>query len=137
MIDTATTTTAMTGTALFRPGTRALIWLAVIACAALGVGFYVRYGLIEQTGVGLACQSGLRSMSCSLRANAITLFTHSVFGIGATIVAALNLLRPSLVLFTLALALAGLGVVLYNVNMAALATALLVLSLARRAPEPE
>lgn len=127
----------MTATVLFRPGRNALIWLAAVGCAALGAGFYVRYGLIEQTGVGLACQSGLRSLSCSLRGNAIALFTHSVFGFGAIAVAALNLLRPSIVLFTLALAFAGLGVVLYNVNTAAVAVALLVLSLARRAPEPE
>jgi hypothetical protein len=129
--------TKVVTTTLFRPGHRALVWLAIVGCAALGAGFYVRYGLIEQTGVGLACQSGLRSLSCSLRGNAIALFTHSVFGIGATAIAALNLLRPSLVLFTLALAFAGLGVVLYNVNTAAVAVALLVLSLARRAPEPE
>jgi hypothetical protein len=130
------TTEAVT-TALFRPGRRALAWFAAVGCAALAAGFYVRYGLIEQTTVGLACQAGLRNLSCSLRGNAIALFTHSVFGIGAIIVAALNLLRPSLVLFTLALGFAGLGVVLYNVNTAAVAVALLVLSLARRAPEPE
>ena len=49
----------------------------------------------------------------------------------------LNLLRPSLVLFAVALALACLGIVLYNVGLSALAVALLILSLARRAPEPD
>ena len=52
-------------------------------------------------------------------------------------VAALNLLRPSLVLFGLALALACFGVVLYNIQLSALAFGLLALSFARRAPEPD
>lgn len=122
---------------LFRPEGRALAVLAAIGCAALAAGMYVRYMLIEQPSVGLVCQDGLATFSCALRAQAIALFTNSVFGVGAAIIAALNLLRPSLVLFAPALALAGLGIVLYNINMAALAVALLVLSLARRAPEPE
>ena len=49
----------------------------------------------------------------------------------------MNLLRPSLVLTAIALAAAGLGVVLYNVGLAGIAVALLILSLARRAPAPE
>ena len=122
---------------LFRPRGRALVVLAAAGCAALAGGMYVRYMLIEQPSVGLACQAGLATLSCALRAQAIALFTNSVFGVGAAIIATLNLLRPSLVLFALALAFAGLGIVLYNINMAALAVALLVLSLARRAPEPE
>jgi hypothetical protein len=46
-----------------------------------------------------------------------------------------NLLRPSLVLFAVALALACLGVVLYNIVLSSLAIGLLVLSFARREPE--
>jgi len=66
----------------------------------------------------------------------IDLFTYSVFGWFALIVAALNLLRPSLFLFGAALAAACYGIVLYNISLSALAGGLLVLSLARRAPEP-
>jgi hypothetical protein len=51
--------------------------------------------------------------------------------------AILNLLRPSLVLTGIALAAAGFGIVLYNVALAGIAVALLILSLARRAPAPE
>jgi UDP-N-acetylmuramyl pentapeptide phosphotransferase/UDP-N-acetylglucosamine-1-phosphate transferase len=65
------------------------------------------------------------------------LFTYSVFGWFALIAATLNLLRPTLVLFAVALAAACLGVVLYNVGLSSLAAGLLVLSLARRAPEPD
>jgi len=46
-------------------------------------------------------------------------------------------LRPSLVLFAVALAAASCGVVLYNAGLSSLAAGLLVLSLARRAPEPD
>ena len=51
--------------------------------------------------------------------------------------ALLNLLRPSLVLFAVALAAAGFGIVLYNIALSALAVGLLILSLARPAPEPD
>ncbi|MGE0564416.1 MAG: hypothetical protein AB7O50_07860 [Pseudolabrys sp.] len=124
-------------TALFRPTPRAAIALVLIACAALGAGMYVRYVLVEQPSVGLACQAGLENLPCTIRKHAIALFTQSVFGGAAVVIAVLNLARPSLVLFVPALALAGLGIVLYNVNLSALAVALLMLSLARRAPEPE
>jgi hypothetical protein len=63
------------------------------------------------------------------------LFGYSVFGAAALIVAVLNLIRPSLVLFAVALAATCMGVVLYNVGLAGLAAGLLILSLARRAPE--
>jgi len=53
------------------------------------------------------------------------------------IVAALNLLRPSLLLFAVALSISCLGVVLYNVGLSGLAVGLLLLSFARRVPEPE
>ena len=71
------------------------------------------------------------------RINAAILFTYSVFGWSAFAIAALNLLRPSLVLFALALGAACFGVVLYNVGLSSLAIGLLLLSFARRAPEPE
>jgi hypothetical protein len=79
----------------------------------------------------------LNTWLCFTRQITIMLFTYSAFGWTALIVAALNLLRPSLVLFAIALAAACLGVVLYNVGLSALATGLLILSFARRAPEPD
>jgi len=57
--------------------------------------------------------------------------------VAALIAAALNLLRPSLAFFAVALATAGFGIVLYNVALSALAVGLLIVSFARRAPEPE
>lgn len=122
---------------LFLPGARATNVLLIVGFSALGYALYLRYLAIEQSTVGLACEGGLDTWLCLTRRIAILLFTHSVFGWAAVIVAALNLLRPSLVLFAVALALACFGVVLYNIALSSLAVGLLVLSLARRAPEPE
>ena len=65
---------------------------------------------------------------------AIALYSHSVFGWVALVAAVLNLLRPSLVLVTVALAAAGFGLVLHNADLSGLAVAFLILSLARPAP---
>ncbi len=120
---------------LFLPSARATNVLLIIGFSSLGYALYMRYLAVEQSTVGLACQAGLNTWLCFTRGIFIALFTNSVFGIVALAVAALNLLRPSLVLFTVALAAACFGIVLYNIQLSALAVGLLVLSLARRAPE--
>jgi hypothetical protein len=122
---------------LFLPSTRATNWLLIIGFCSVGYALYMRYLAIEQPTVGLACQAGLDTWLCATRQVTITLFSYSVFGWAALIVASLNLLRPSLVLFGVALAAAGCGVVLYNNGLASLAAALLVISLARREPESD
>ena len=122
---------------LFLPSARATNVPLVVGFVSLGYALYLRYLAIEQSSVGLACAAGLNTWLCFTRGIAIALFTYSVFGVGALLVAALNLLRPSLVLFAVALAAACFGIVLYNIALSALAVGLLVLSLARRAPEPD
>ena len=122
---------------LFLPSARATNVLLIVGFVSLGYALYLRYLAVEQSSVGLACATGLNTWLCFTRAIAIVLFTHSVFGIAALLVAALNLLRPSLLLFAVALAAACFGIVLYNIALSALAIGLLLLSLARRAPEPD
>ncbi len=56
-----------------------------------------------------------------------------MFGAIALGVAGLNLIRPSLVLFAIAMVAAAFGIVLYNIGAAGLAAALLILSFARPA----
>ena len=119
---------------LFLPSARATNVLLIVGFCALGYAFYMRYLVIEQSTVSLTCEAGLNSWLCTSRTVVTALFTYLVFGWAALIVAALNLLRPSLVLFTGALAATCLGLVLYNGGLAAVAAGLLVLSLARRAP---
>jgi hypothetical protein len=122
---------------LFLPSARATNYLLIVGFCSLGYALYMRYLAIEQTPVGLACEGGLNTWLCFTRHIAIMLFTYSVFGWAALIVAAVNLLRPSLLLFAVALSISCMGVVLYNAGLSALALGLLLLSFARRAPEPE
>jgi len=122
---------------LFLPSVRETNYLLIVGFCSLGYALYMRYLAIEQTPVGLACEGGLNTWLCFTRRIVIVLFTYSVFGWAALIVAVGNLLRPSLVLFAVALSISCLGVVLYNVGLSALAVGLLLLSFARRAPEPE
>ena len=89
---------------LFLPNARATNWLLIVGFCSIGYALYMRYLAVEQSSVGLACQAGLNTWLCFTRQITIVLFTYSVFGWVALIVAALNLLRPSLVLFALALA---------------------------------
>ena len=88
---------------LFLPSARATNWLLIVGFCSLGYALYIRYLAIEQSTVGLACSAGLDTWLCFSRKIAIMLFTYSVFGWSALVIAALNLLRPSLLLFALAL----------------------------------
>lgn len=125
------------GMKLFLPSARATNWLLIVGFCSIGYALYMRYLAVEQSTVGLACQAGLNTWLCVTRQTTIALFEHSAFGWTALVVAALNLARPSMLLFAIALAAACLGVILYNVGLSSLAVGLLVLSFARRAPEPE
>lgn len=122
---------------LFFPTPRQVNLLLVVGFVSVGYALYVRYLAIEQSSVAVACQEGLNTWLCLSRRVVLALFEHSVFGTIALAAALLNLLRPSIVLFAIALAAAALGLVLYNVALAGLAVGLLVLSLARRAPSAE
>jgi hypothetical protein len=119
---------------LFLPSARQTNWLLIVGFLALGEALYLRYLAIEYAQVSLACQGGLNTWLCATFRLAITLYNHSVFGGVALAVAALNLLRPSIVLVAVALAATAFGLVLHNANLAGLAAALLILSLARPAP---
>ena len=120
---------------LHRPTLRQAACLAAIAAATLSYGFYMRYWALEVSSVAIACESGLATWLCASRRTAIALFTPDAFGWTALGAALLNLLRPSVVLWAIALAAGGAGIVLYNVALSALAVAILIFSLARPVPE--
>lgn len=111
--------------------------LAALGAAALGCSLYMRYLGIQNTEVGLACQAGLDSTFCALRRLTVALYQHSIFGVVALGAALINLLRPTISLFALALVAAGLGIVLYNVALSGLAVGVLILSFARPAATSE
>ena len=116
---------------------RSTFFIAAAGMLAVGYALYLRYRVIEPSSVGLACPAGLNTGLCFARKVAIALFTNSVFGWTALAASGLNFIRPSPILFGVALTAAGFGIVLYNVGLSALAAGLLILSLARPAPETE
>ena len=119
---------------LFLPTPRQTSWLLLVGLLSLGQALYLRYLAIENAQVALSCQAGLATWLCSAFRLTIILFNHSVFGWVALGAALLNLVRPSMVLTSIALAAAGFGLVLHNAGLAGLAAALTILSLARPAP---
>ncbi|RAI42675.1 hypothetical protein [Rhodoplanes roseus] len=117
----------------FLPSARTTNWLITIGFLALGYAFYIRYMAIENTPVGLACDGGAHTAVCTVRLVATRLFNVGVFGWVALGAALVNLIRPAVPLFALALAASALGIVLYNAGLAGTAAAILVMSLARPA----
>lgn len=118
---------------LFLPSVRQLNVLIPIGMAALGYALYMRYLVIQQTNVGLACDAGLATWLCATRRLVIDLHQRSAFGWLALGAAMLHLVRPSMLLFAVGMVATALGVVLYNAGLAGLAAALLILSFARPA----
>jgi hypothetical protein len=119
---------------LFLPTARQTNWLLIVAFLSVGEALYIRYMAIENTNAELACHAGLKTWLCSTFWLSIYLFNNEIFGGVALAAALLNLLRPSMIFVTIALAAAGFGVVLHNADLSALAAGILILSLARPAP---
>jgi hypothetical protein len=109
-------------------------WLLIVGFTTVGYALYVRYLAIEFSQTSLACDAGLQTILCKSRALATYLFRNSVFGTVALVIAILHVIRPSIVLLTGGLIVAGLGVVLYNIGLSGLAIGLLILGFARPAP---
>jgi len=93
----------------------------------------MRYGVIQNTPIGLACDAGLASLLCRTRGATIATYQHDGFGAFALMAATVNLWRPRVAFFVLGMTSAALGIVLYNAVLSGLADALLILSLARPA----
>jgi hypothetical protein len=120
---------------LHRPSRRQAVALALVATLAFTYGFVMRYELIENSAIGIACSSNGATWLCASRRTAYTLYMMNGFGTVALGAALLNLLRPSVVLWAIALIFGCAGVILYNAALSALAAGLLFLSLARPVPE--
>src|ERR1700681_3475564 len=72
-------------------------WLLVVGFLTVGYALYLRYLAIEFSTVALACDAGLQTMLCKTRLLVTYLFRNSVFGVVALIIAALHVIRPSIV----------------------------------------
>jgi len=137
---TASETPAQPGDAprpprLFVPPAAALNWVISIGFVSLGYAMYMRYLVIEQPSVGLACDTGLDTWLCLSRKVASALFGHYVFGWVSLGAAALALIRPSVPLFTIGLVFTAFGIVLYNASLSGFAAALLIMCFARPVTE--
>jgi hypothetical protein len=108
--------------------------LALAGALSIGMALLLRYTIIQNTPLGLACEAGEAGLTCKVRLAVILMFTFSAFGLAALAAAAMQLWHPNVVTFGIGLALALAGLVLYNTGSSALAFALLLLSLARPAP---
>lgn len=129
--------TVITTSRRFLPTARQWNWLIAIGLISIGYGMYLRYMVIENVPVGLACDTGAQTWLCLTRKVSLTLDETGVYGWVAAGAAALTVFRPSLVPFAIALAASGLGLVLHNGGPAGFAVAMLVISLARPARAPE
>jgi hypothetical protein len=120
---------------LFAPSAAALNWVISIGFVSLGYAMYLRYLVIEQPSVGLACDVGLKTWLCLSRKVATALMENYVFGWVSLGAAVLALIRPSVPLFTIALAATAFGIVLMNASLSGFAAALLIMCFARPVTE--
>lgn len=122
---------------LFLPTARQTNLLLIVAFLCLGEAMYLRYMVMENSTMSLACQGGLATWLCDSFRLVNVLYPHQVFGGLALALALINLIRPSIALVAAALAAAAFGIVLHNADLSALAAGVLILSLARPAPTTE
>ena len=120
----------------FLPTARQTNWLIAVGFLSIGYALYLRYMIIENVQAGLGCDAGHQTWLCLSRKVGLALDERGVFGWVALAAALLTVIRPGVVLFAIALAAIGLGLVLHNAGFAGLAAALLVLSFARPARAP-
>jgi hypothetical protein len=118
----------------FRLSALQVQWLMVVGFMTVGYAIYLRYLAIENSQVALACDAGLQTWLCKTRLTATWLFRNNVFGGAAMVIAVLHVLRPSIVTLTAGLAMAGAGIVLYNLTLSGLAVGLMILGFSRPAP---
>jgi hypothetical protein len=131
----SSTPDAKAASKLFLPSKRASAVFAILGLAALSTALYLRYSIIQNSAIGVACEAGEASLTCQVRLAVILMFVQGAFGWVALIASCVQLWRPNVVAFGTGLVFALLGLVLYNTRVSGLAIALLVLSLARPSRE--
>lgn len=121
--------------ATFRPSARQCVFLAALTAAALACSIYLRYWVIQSATIGIACDTGPRTVLCAARFSVIKLFEYSAFGWAALAIAVLHFIRPSVALLAIGLLVAAFGIVHYNYNvvMSGIAVGLMILAFARPA----
>lgn len=118
---------------LYHPTLRQAVGLAAIAAIALSYGLVMRYAVIQNSVIGIGCETA-PTWLCTGRHATIVLFQQQLFGGVALAAALLHLCRPRMILIAVALIAGGAGIVLYNTPLSSFAIGFLILSLARPAP---
>jgi hypothetical protein len=116
---------------LFLPTPRQTNLVLLLGCAVFGGALYLRHLVIEAPAIEAACASALPRAICGVRRFALELSDMELFGGLALAAAALHFARPRFSLFAGGVVAAIAGLILYNTGPAALAVALLVVSLSR------
>ena len=70
---------------LFKPSGRAALIVSPLVVAAVGLSLYLRYDIIHNTPIGLACEAGEQSLICTVRLDAIHILVRSILGWKATL----------------------------------------------------
>ena len=110
---------------------RQALWIVSIACVSFAVALRLRHLVVENPTIQEKCQLGAAGAGCTALRLLIVFFQYSVFGWIALIAAALNLFRPSLLVFSIGVAATSFGLIMYNAGLAAFGLALLLLTPAR------
>lgn len=105
---------------------------AFVVAAAVAVG--ARYGLVDNTLIGQACEAGEQSLRCEVRLAIHDGFRSMVPGFAAIAAGLWCLWRPTVAKLLLTVTLAGLCLFLFNAWPAGLALTLVLVSLGRPAP---
>lgn len=130
---TAAMTEALSARSTPRVLFRRLLPWGLYALAALGAALYLRYGLIENTPVGLACQEGAAPWYCGPRLSLILFNLAAGWSYAALIGAGLALVFRWRLALALGLAAGAMGLVLYNAGPAGAGLILTLAALLRRA----
>lgn len=104
---------------------------AFVVAAAVAVG--ARYGLVDSTVIGQACEAGEESLRCEVRLAINDGFRSLVPGFAAIVAGLWCLWRPTAAAMLVTLLVAGLCLFLFNAWPAGLAVTLVLLSLGRPA----
>ncbi len=110
--------------------------LAILAGAglAVGLGWCLRHLFLDNDTVRTLCDADASAWFCRLRSQLSLILRHPAGGWVLMVLALLTLWRPSLPRMSIALALCGAGLVLYQADLASGAAALLLLHLALLGP---
>lgn len=124
---------AMPMSRAYLPSPLTMIATLAAFAAALAAAAAARYGLVENTPLGHACEAGATSLACTVRFAVNEGFRTLVPGVVTMALGLWCLWRPGALPLVLTALAAGLGLMLFNAWPSAFALTLALLSLARPA----